>query len=212
MRHACNSASARRHPDFALDGIGAGSRSGCEWPGMQRTRAARLDHASQTLSKGYRRLWLAVAGDCRDAGPTVAIGYADGVHRSRANRGEVLVATGGRRDRHGEHGRGHRRRQRRAGRAGPAIRSPSSRARPDGVITAEGCGQSGTSPGWRRGSGHDRQRYQQPARARSRLVRIPARALRWWLLEANAAEYRASEPGPANKLSRAEGQRSRRAP
>ena len=94
MRHACNSAGALRHPDFALDAVRCGiSIYGCEWPGTKPALALRsvVTHV-KTVEKGatvgYGSLWRA-PGQARVA--TVAIGYADGVQRARANRGEVLV-------------------------------------------------------------------------------------------------------------------------
>jgi alanine racemase len=94
MRHACNSAGALNHPDFALDAVRCGiSIYGCEWPGTQPGLALRsvVTHV-RTVQKGatvgYGSLWRAPA-KARVA--TVAIGYADGVHRARANRGHALV-------------------------------------------------------------------------------------------------------------------------
>jgi alanine racemase len=94
MRHACNSAGALIHPDFALDAVRCGiSIYGCEWPGTRPAMALRslVTHV-KTVEKGatvgYGSLWHA-PGKARVA--TVAIGYADGVHRARANRGHVLV-------------------------------------------------------------------------------------------------------------------------
>lgn len=94
LRHACNSAGALNHPDYALDAVRCGiSIYGCEWPGMRPALALRsaVTHV-KTVEKGatvgYGALWRA-PGKARVA--TVAIGYADGVHRARANRGEVLI-------------------------------------------------------------------------------------------------------------------------
>jgi alanine racemase len=94
MRHACNSAGALNHPDFALDAVRCGiSIYGCEWPGTRPALALRamVTHV-KTVEKGatvgYGSLWRA-PGSSRVA--TVAIGYADGVHRARGNRGHVLV-------------------------------------------------------------------------------------------------------------------------
>jgi alanine racemase len=94
MRHVCNSAGALNHPEFALDAVRCGiSIYGCEWPGTQPAIALRsvVTHV-KTVEKGatvgYGSLWRA-PGKARIA--TVAIGYADGVHRARANRGHVLV-------------------------------------------------------------------------------------------------------------------------
>jgi alanine racemase len=93
-RHVCNSAGALNHPDFALDAVRCGiSIYGCEWPGTKPALALRsvVTHV-KTVEKdatvGYGARWRA-PGTARVA--TVAIGYADGVHRARANRGHVLV-------------------------------------------------------------------------------------------------------------------------
>jgi alanine racemase len=94
MRHACNSAAALRHPDFALDAIRCGiSIYGCEWPGTRPALALRsvithLKTVDSGATVGYGALWRA-GGKALVA--TVAIGYADGVHRARANRGHALV-------------------------------------------------------------------------------------------------------------------------
>ena len=94
MRHACNSAGALNHPDFALDGIRCGiAIYGCEWPGTRPALALRaivthVKTVERGATVGYGSLWKATA-TARVA--TVAIGYADGVHRARANRGHVLV-------------------------------------------------------------------------------------------------------------------------
>jgi alanine racemase len=97
MRHVCNSAGALNHPDFALDAVRCGiSIYGCEWPGTRPALALRsvVTHV-KTVDKGatvgYGALWRAT-DTARVA--TVAIGYADGVHRARANRGHVLVRGG----------------------------------------------------------------------------------------------------------------------
>jgi len=94
MRHACNSAGALNHPDFALDAVRCGiAIYGCEWPGTKPALALRsaithLKTVERGATVGYGSLWRAT-GTTRVA--TVAIGYADGVHRARANRGHVLV-------------------------------------------------------------------------------------------------------------------------
>lgn len=94
LRHACNSAGALRHPEFALDAVRCGiAIYGCEWPGTVPALALRaiVTHV-KTVAKGatvgYGATWTA-PGARRVA--TVAIGYADGVFRSRSNRGHVLV-------------------------------------------------------------------------------------------------------------------------
>jgi alanine racemase len=94
LRHACNSMGAYHHPEFALDAVRAGiAIYGCEWPGMQPALALKsvVTHvktveAGDTV--GYGATWKS-PGKRRVA--TVAIGYADGVHRTRSNRGDVLV-------------------------------------------------------------------------------------------------------------------------
>lgn len=94
LRHACNSAAARRHPEFALDAVRCGIATyGCEWPEMQPALALRsvVTHVKTVepgATVGYGATWTA-PGRRRVA--TVAIGYADGVHRARSNRGDVLV-------------------------------------------------------------------------------------------------------------------------
>ena len=94
IRHACNSMGAFHHPDFALDAVRCGiSIYGCEWPGTRPALALRsvvthLKTVDRGATVGYGSLWKA-EGPTRVA--TVAIGYADGVHRARANRGHVLV-------------------------------------------------------------------------------------------------------------------------
>jgi len=94
IRHACNSAGARLHPDFALDGVRCGiSIYGCEWPGTKpalslRATVTHLKTVEKGATVGYGSLWRAEA-TARVA--TVAIGYADGVSRARAGTGDLLV-------------------------------------------------------------------------------------------------------------------------
>lgn len=94
MRHVCNSAGALHHPDFALDAVRCGiSIYGCEWPDTKPALALRsaithLKTVQKGATVGYGSLWKA-EGPARVA--TVAIGYADGVNRARANRGHALV-------------------------------------------------------------------------------------------------------------------------
>jgi alanine racemase len=94
MRHACNSAGARRFPQFALDAVRSGiGLYGCEWPGLRPALAFRsvLTHL-KTLgvgdTVGYGATWRAAAST---SVAVIAAGYADGVHRTRSNRGYVLV-------------------------------------------------------------------------------------------------------------------------
>ena len=94
LRHACNSAGARRYPEFALDAVRCGiALYGCEWPGTRPVMALRsVVTQLRTLGSGdtvgYGATWRS-PGRSRVA--TVAIGYADGVFRARSNRGHVLV-------------------------------------------------------------------------------------------------------------------------
>jgi len=94
LRHACNSMGAYRHPEFALDAVRAGiAIYGCEWPGTEPALALRsvVTHVKTVeagATVGYGATWKS-PGTRRVA--TVAIGYADGVHRARSNRGDVLV-------------------------------------------------------------------------------------------------------------------------
>jgi alanine racemase len=93
-RHVCNSAGARHFPEFALDGVRCGiSLYGCEWPGTEPALALRsvithLKTVEKGATVGYGATWRARE---RRHIATVAIGYADGVHRIRSNRGHVLV-------------------------------------------------------------------------------------------------------------------------
>ncbi len=94
IRHACNSAGALNHPGYGLDAVRCGiSIYGCEWPGTRPALALRsaithLKTVEKGATVGYGALWTATR---TSVVATVAIGYADGVHRARANRGHVLV-------------------------------------------------------------------------------------------------------------------------
>jgi len=94
VRHVCNSAGTRVHPEFALDGVRCGiSIYGCEWPETRPALALRsvvtfVKTAPRGAAVGYGGTWQA-SEETRVA--TVSIGYADGVSRARANRGHVLV-------------------------------------------------------------------------------------------------------------------------
>lgn len=94
MRHACNSAATRLYPQFAMDAVRCGiAIYGCDWPGLQpalslRSVVTHVKTVEKGATVGYGATWRA-PGKARVA--TVAIGYADGVHRARANRGDVLV-------------------------------------------------------------------------------------------------------------------------
>jgi alanine racemase len=94
IRHACNSPGALHHPTYALDAARCGiAIYGCEWPGTRPALALRsvithLKTVEKGATVGYGATWRASS---RSRIATVAIGYADGVFRSRANRGHVLV-------------------------------------------------------------------------------------------------------------------------
>ena len=94
LRHACNSAGAHHFPEYALDAVRCGiALYGCEWTGNQPALALKsvithLKTVEKGATVGYGSTWRA-RGRTRVA--TVAIGYADGVHRIRSNRGHVLV-------------------------------------------------------------------------------------------------------------------------
>ena len=94
LRHACNSAGAHHFPEYAFDAVRCGiALYGCEWTGLEPALALKsvVTHV-KTVEKGatvgYGATWRARD---RTRVATVAIGYADGVHRIRSNRGHVLV-------------------------------------------------------------------------------------------------------------------------
>jgi alanine racemase len=97
LRHANNSAAALRYPELALDAVRVGiALYGCEGEGLRPALALRglVTHVKTVpvgATVGYGATWRAER-ESRVA--TVAMGYADGVHRARANRGEVLVRGG----------------------------------------------------------------------------------------------------------------------
>lgn len=94
LRHACNSMGAYNHPDFALDAVRCGIATyGCEWPDAEPALALRsvvthLKTVEAGATVGYGATWKATE---KTRIATVAIGYADGVHRARSNRGHALV-------------------------------------------------------------------------------------------------------------------------
>jgi alanine racemase len=94
LRHLANSGGVLNHPEMALDAVRVGiAMYGCQDPALEpvlqlRARVAQVRTVAVGDSIGYGRTWTA-AGPARIA--TVSIGYADGVHRARSNRGEVLV-------------------------------------------------------------------------------------------------------------------------
>jgi len=94
LRHACNSAAALRHPEFALDAVRTGiAIYGCDWPELRpalslRALLTNVMTVPAGWTVGYGATWRAE----REARiGTVAIGYADGVFRARGNAGWVLA-------------------------------------------------------------------------------------------------------------------------
>lgn len=93
IRHLSGS-SGLVHPEMAFDAVRVGiAMYGCEDPVLEpvlrlRARVAQLKAVAAGEPIGYGRTWTATS-QARIA--TVSIGYADGVHRVRSNRGEVLV-------------------------------------------------------------------------------------------------------------------------
>jgi alanine racemase len=95
LRHAANSAAALRYPEMGLDAVRCGiALYGCDWPGLRpalrlTATIVQVKELPAGSSVGYGRTWLA-SRPARVA--TVAIGYEDGLLRSRSSRGEVVVA------------------------------------------------------------------------------------------------------------------------
>ena len=94
LKHVCNSAGARHFPEYAMDAVRCGiALYGCEWTGTEPALALKsvvthLKTVDKGATVGYGSTWRARE---RTRVATVAIGYADGVHRVRSNRGHVLV-------------------------------------------------------------------------------------------------------------------------
>ncbi len=92
--HHLAGSGALLHREMAFDAVRVGiAMYGCEDPALApvlrlRARLAQLKTVAAGEPIGYGRTWTAPA-PARIA--TVSIGYADGVHRVRSNRGEVLV-------------------------------------------------------------------------------------------------------------------------
>jgi alanine racemase len=95
LRHCCNSAAALNCPDMALDAVRCGiAIYGCGDPSLRPTLALRavvtqVKEVPTGATVGYERTWTA-GRSSRVA--TIAIGYEDGVLRSRSNRGDVVIA------------------------------------------------------------------------------------------------------------------------
>jgi alanine racemase len=94
IRHASNSGAVLHHPEMALDAVRAGlAMYGFVGDGVRpaltlRALVTRVHDIASGESVGYGRAWIA-RRPSRVA--TVAIGYEDGVMRSRGNRGAVVV-------------------------------------------------------------------------------------------------------------------------
>jgi alanine racemase len=94
IRHLANSGAVLHHPETALDAVRVGiALYGYGDPELDpvlalKARVGHLKRVAAGTSVGYGRTWIAPT-PAEIA--TVTIGYADGVHRSRSNRGEVLV-------------------------------------------------------------------------------------------------------------------------
>jgi len=93
IRHAANSWAILRHPEAALDAVRPGiALYGCAGqlrPALTlRALVTQVREVRSGHSVGYGRTWTAWR-TARIA--TVAIGYEDGVMRSRSNRGQVVV-------------------------------------------------------------------------------------------------------------------------
>jgi len=80
---------------MALDAVRCGiALYGCDWAGLRpalslRAVITQVKNVPHGASVGYGRTWMAPR-DVRVA--TIAIGYEDGVLRSRSGRGEVAIA------------------------------------------------------------------------------------------------------------------------
>jgi alanine racemase len=94
IRHASNSGAVLRHPEMALDAVRTGlAMYGFVGDGLRpalalRAMVTRVADVPRGRSIGYGRAWTTERAS-RIA--TVAIGYEDGVMRSRGSRGEVAV-------------------------------------------------------------------------------------------------------------------------
>lgn len=95
LRHAANSAAVLRHPEAAYDAARVGiAMYGCEGGDVVepvlalRAPITRLTSVAKGTAVGYGGTWRAPR---ESAIATVGIGYGDGVHRVRSNRGFCLV-------------------------------------------------------------------------------------------------------------------------
>ena len=94
IRHLANSGGVLAHPEMALDAVRVGiALYGCGDARVRpvlalRARVAHLKSVDTGTPIGYGTTWRAPAPS-RIA--TLAIGYADGIHRARSGRGEILL-------------------------------------------------------------------------------------------------------------------------
>jgi alanine racemase len=95
LRHAANSAAALRYPEMGMDAVRCGiALYGCDWGGLRPALALRalvtqVKEVPRGASVGYGRTWTATR---LTRVATLAIGYEDGVLRSRSGRGEVVIS------------------------------------------------------------------------------------------------------------------------
>jgi alanine racemase len=94
LRHASNSGAVLNHPDMSLDAVRPGlAMYGFVGDGLRpaltlRALVTRVQDVAPGQSVGYGRAWVA---ERPSRVATVAIGYEDGVMRSRGSRGAVVV-------------------------------------------------------------------------------------------------------------------------
>jgi alanine racemase len=94
MRHASNSGAVLNHADMSLDAVRPGlAMYGFVGDGLRpaltlRALVTRVHDVAPGQSVGYGRAWVA---ERPSRVATVAIGYEDGVMRSRGSRGAVVV-------------------------------------------------------------------------------------------------------------------------
>jgi alanine racemase len=94
MRHASNSGAVLNHPEMSLDAVRPGlAMYGFVGDGLRpaltlRALVTRVHDVAPGQSVGYGRAWVA---ERPSRVATVAIGYEDGVMRSRGSRGGVVV-------------------------------------------------------------------------------------------------------------------------
>lgn len=130
--HAANSAAALSHPDTVGDMVRPGiylygGAAGAHRPNPViewRAQVSRVRWCAVGEVVGYGATWRAAAPTCVT---TLAVGYADGLRRSLADRGEVLIAG---------------RRHRLAGVVSmdyTTVASPEHQPEPDSVATLVGC-------------------------------------------------------------------------